>query len=341
MLRARARVARVTYYRPIVMSDAHRPSDAVTLAGGWCWFTHVEVLDRRRAGVVIPASDIPADVLDRLTASRQTVAGLDLNRPNIMGILNVTPDSFSDGGQFNAPDAALAQAQAMVDAGADILDIGGESTRPGAVTVDIEDEIARTAPVIAAIRGQSDVAISIDTRKAPVAQAAMDAGAKLINDVAAFTYDPDMAQVAASNQIPCCLMHAQGGPATMQDDPTYSDVTLDVYDFLEARVSAAEAAGIRRDQIIVDPGIGFGKTLDHNITLLKNLSIFHGLGCAVLLGASRKRFIGTLGNAPDAQDRMPGSVAIALHGARQGMQILRVHDTLATRQALSLHMAVN
>jgi dihydropteroate synthase len=331
----------VTYYRPIVMSDPHRPENAMKLAGGWCWFTHVEVLERGQTGHVIAATDCPADVLKRLTASRQPVAGLDLSRPNIMGILNVTPDSFSDGGKFNAPDAALTQAVAMVAEGADILDIGGESTRPGAVTVDIEDDIARTAPVISAIRAQSDVPISIDTRKAPVAQAALDAGATLINDVAAFTYDPDMVQTAAKSGMACCLMHAQGDPATMQDDPSYGDVTLDVYDFLEARVQVAETAGIRRDQIVVDPGVGFGKTLDHNITLLKNLSIFHGLGCAVLLGASRKRFIGTLGNAPDAQDRMPGSVAIALHGARQGMQILRVHDTLATRQALSLHMAVN
>ena len=331
----------MTDYRPIVMSDPHRPDGAKTLAGGWCWFTHVEAMERGKAGRVISTSDCPKDVLERLTAPRPPVAGLDLSRPNIMGILNVTPDSFSDGGQFNAPDAALAQARAMIAQGADILDIGGESTRPGAVTVDIESEISRTAPVIAAIRAQSDVAMSIDTRKAPVARAALDAGANLINDVAAFTYDPDMADLAANAKVPCCLMHAQGDPATMQDDPSYGDVTLDVYDFLEARVQAAQAAGIRRDRIVVDPGIGFGKTLDHNITLLKNLSIFHGLGCAILLGASRKRFIGTLGNAPDASDRMPGSVAVALHGARQGMQILRVHDTFATRQALSLHMAVN
>ena len=174
-----------------------------------------------------------------------------------------------------------------------------------------------------------------------MAQAAIQAGAAIINDVAAMTYDPDIAHVAAAATAPTCLMHAQGDPKTMQDAPHYDDVVLDVYDFLSARVAAAEAAGIRRDQIIVDPGIGFGKTLAHNLRLLQNLSIFHGLGCAVLLGASRKRFIGTIGNAPEAQDRMPGSVAIALHGIRQGMQILRVHDTLATRQAMSLHMAVN
>ncbi len=331
----------MTYYRPVAMTDPHRPETAQTLAGGWCWFTHAQRLERGQPGTLISAAEIPNNVLNRLTARRRSIAGLDMDAPKIMGILNVTPDSFSDGGLFNAPDAALTQGRAMVAAGADILDIGGESTRPGAATVDVDEEIARTAPVIAAIRAGGDTPISIDTRKARVAQAALDAGASLVNDVSAFSFDPDMAYVAAQAGAPCCLMHTQGEPATMQDGPTYRDVVLDVYDAIEARIKTAEAAGIRRDNIIVDPGIGFGKTLDHNLTLLKNLSIFHGLGCAILLGASRKRFIGTLGNAPEARDRMPGSVAIALHGIRQGMQILRVHDTFATRQAMSLHMAVN
>ena len=331
----------MAYYRPIAMTDPYRPDTAHTLAGGWCWFTHAQRLERGQPSRLISAADIPDDILHRLTATRAPIAGLDMGAPKIMGILNVTPDSFSDGGLFNAPDAALIQARTMVADGADILDVGGESTRPGAATVDVDQEIARTVLVIAAILADASTPISIDTRKARVAQAALAAGASLVNDVSAFTFDPDMARVTAQTGAPCCLMHAQGDPATMQDAPTYDDVTLDVYDFLETRILSAEAAGIRRDQIIVDPGIGFGKTQDHNLTLLKNLSIFHGLGCAILLGASRKRFIGTLGNAPDVRDRMPGSVAIALHGIRQGMQILRVHDTLATRQAMSLHMAVN
>ncbi|MDA9207580.1 dihydropteroate synthase [Octadecabacter sp.] len=329
------------YWRPIAMTDIRRPDDAETLAGGWCWFSQVERIERGGERKLVAPSDVPKDVLHRLTAPRASVAGLALDVPRIMGILNVTPDSFSDGGLFNEPKAALAQARAMVADGADILDIGGESTRPGAKLVDTEDEVARTAPVISAIRAAETTPISIDTRKAVVASAALDAGANLVNDVAAFTFDPEMANITAHANVPCCLMHAQGDPATMQDDPYYDDVVLDVYDFLEARVNATEAAGIRRDQIVVDPGIGFGKTLGHNLELLKNLSIFHGLGCAVLLGASRKKFIGTIGNAPNASDRMPGSVAVALHGVRQGMQILRVHDTLATRQAISLHMAVN
>lgn len=323
------------------MTDPHRPDEANTLAGGWCWFTHAERIERGSVRTIVPADQIPHTTLDRLTTPRVPIAGMGMDSPRIMGILNMTPDSFSDGGMFLAPDAALAQAGTMVAQGADILDIGGESTRPGADFVDANEEINRTAPAIAAIRAITSTPISIDTRKAPVARAALAAGANLVNDVAAFTFDPDMAPLSAQAGVPCCLMHAQGDPSTMQDAPQYDDVVLDVYDFLEARVHAAEAAGIRREQIVVDPGIGFGKTLDHNLELLKNLSIFHGLGCVVLLGASRKRFIGTLGNAPDAQDRMAGSLAVALQGLRQGMQILRVHDIMATRQAISLHMAVN
>jgi dihydropteroate synthase len=329
------------YYRPIPISDPRFIGRTHSLAGGWSGFTHVEQIERGCVSDVVPASDIPHEVLDRLTTERPAVAGLSMDTPRIMGILNVTPDSFSDGGLFTAPDAALAQARQMVADGVDILDIGGESTRPGAVTVAVDDEIARTTPVIAALFADGSAPISIDTRKAGVARAALDAGAVIINDVAAMTFDADMAGLAATSGAPICLMHAQGAPATMQDAPHYDNITLDVYDFLEARIQVAEAAGISRSDIIVDPGIGFGKTFDHNLELLKNLSIFHGLGCPILLGASRKRFIGTLGNAPQAQDRMAGSVAVALHGIRQGVQILRVHDTFETRQAISLHLAVN
>jgi len=331
----------MVYYRPIAMTDPYRPDTAHALAGGWCWFTHAERLERGCASTLVQAADIPAEVLHRLTSPRADIAGLTMDTPRIMGILNVTPDSFSDGGLFSAPDAALAQARQMMADGADILDIGGESTRPGALTVDTDDEIARTAPVIAALTAQNSVPISIDTRKARVARAALDSGAALINDVSAMTYDADMARVAAASGAPICLMHAQGDPAAMQDAPHYDDVTLDVFDVLQTQVDLAETAGICRSRIVVDPGIGFGKTLDHNLLLLKNLSIFHGLGCPVLLGASRKRFIGTIGNAPEARDRISGSVAVALHGVRQGMQVLRVHDTLETRQAMSLHLAVN
>jgi dihydropteroate synthase len=217
------------------------------------------------------------------------------------------------------------------------LDIGGESTRPGAAEVPVADEIARTAPVIAALRaGGIKTAISIDTRKAAVAEAALAAGASIVNDVSAFGFDPRLKAVTAQSGAPVCLMHAQGAPQTMQDDPRYGDVLLDVYDFLAARLAEAEAAGIPRARIMVDPGIGFGKTLAHNLTLIRGLSLFHSLGCPILLGVSRKKFIGTVGAESDATRRTPGSVAVALAGVAQGAQVLRVHDVWETRQALAL-----
>lgn len=326
----------MTVFRPIPQTGPARPDTALRLAAGWCWFTHVEVLERSRAPVVVPAGEAPAAVLDRLTAPR-AITGLPDARPALMGILNITPDSFSDGGRFLEPRAALVQGQALVAAGADILDIGGESTRPGSREVPQDEEIARTAPVIAALRaGGLNIPVSIDTRKAAVAEAALRAGAGLVNDVAALGFDPALGPLVAARGVRVCLMHAQGDPATMQDDPRYDDVVLDVFDFLEGRIRVAEAMGVSRAQIIVDPGIGFGKTVAHNLALIARLSAFHALGCPILLGASRKRFIGTLTGESQADRRVPGSVAVALAGAAQGAQILRVHDMVETRQALTL-----
>ena len=228
----------------------------------------------------------------------------------------------------------------MTAAGADMIDVGGESTRPGAAFVPVEDEIARTAPAIAAISAELSVPISIDTRKTAVAQAAVSAGAALINDVSGFTFDAGLAPLAASQNTPVCVMHAQGDPATMQQNPQYEDVLLDVYDFLETQIEHLQSLGIPRESIVVDPGIGFGKTQAHNLALLARLSLFHSLGCAILLGVSRKRFIGTIGKAPLADKRAPGSIAVALAGIAQGAQIIRVHDVEETRQALSLWQAV-
>jgi len=328
-------------YRPVAMTDAARPGEALTLAGGWCWFTRAERLERGAAPVLVDQDRVPPEVLERLTAPRAPVAGLSLDRARIMGILNVTPDSFSDGGLFAGAGPALAQARAMAGAGAEIIDVGGESTRPGAREVAVAEEIARTAPVIAAIRRESAVALSIDTRKSAVARAALAAGADMVNDVAALSHDAALGPAVAEAGCPLVLMHAQGTPATMQDDPRYDDVVLDVYDFLEERLAAAEAAGIARTRIVVDPGIGFGKTLQHNVRLLRALSLYHALGCAVLLGASRKRFIGKLAGAEAPRERMAGSLAVALHALSQGVQILRVHDVAETRQAMSLHEALS
>ena len=328
------------YFRPVAMTDLARPDDALALAGGWCWFTSVEVLERGRKSRLVAASDLPAEVRDRLSRPRPAFGGLTLDRPRLMGILNVTPDSFSDGGLFLRPEAAVMQARQMA-AGADIIDIGGESTRPGAAEVSEADEIARTVPVIAALKaGGLDLPISIDTRKAGVAKVALAAGASLVNDVTALRHDPAMAGVVAKAGCPIILMHSIASPATMQDDPHYDDVLLDVFDTLKSTVAAAEAAGIARINIAIDPGIGFGKTLAHNLTLLARLSLFHDLGLPVLLGASRKRFIGTLTAEAEAQRRMPGSLAVALAGVAQGVQMIRVHDVAETRQALSLWQAV-
>jgi len=327
------------YHRPVAMTDPARPPDALPLAGGWCWFNQVEVLTRGGARL-LPAHHLPSEVLDRLTAPRR-FGGLSFDQPRIMGILNVTPDSFSDGGLFLRPEAAVMQARLMA-AGADIIDIGGESTRPGAAEVAADEEQARTAPVIAALRaGGLDLPLSIDTRKADVAAAALAAGAAWVNDVTALRFDPAMAGVVAKAGCPVILMHSVATPATMQDEPFYDDVLLDVYDALAERVRDAEAAGIARDRIAIDPGIGFGKTLVHNLALLARLSLFHDLGLPVLLGASRKRFIGTIGAEAEAARRMPGSLAVALGGVAQGVQMIRVHDVAETRQALSLWQAVN
>jgi dihydropteroate synthase len=329
------------YFRPIAMTDPARPAGALTLSGGWCWFDRVEVLSRAAKGRIVPAQDVPAPVLHRLTAPRAAFAGLTMDRPRLMGILNVTPDSFSDGARFLGAEAAAAQARAMAN-GAEIIDIGGESTRPGAVEVPVAEEIARTVPVIHALRdGGLTAPLSIDTRKTLVAEAALQAGASIVNDVSAFDFDPALGPLVAQAGAPVVLMHAQGVPATMQDDPSYGDVLLDVYDALAARLARAEALGIDRARIVLDPGIGFGKTQGHNVALLRGLSLFHGLGCPILLGTSRKRFIGSIGQAPEPQDRAPGSIATALGGFAQGVQITRVHDVAETRQALRLWQALN
>lgn len=277
-----------------------------------------------------------SETVERLVSPRPRFAGLDLSRPRIMGILNVTPDSFSDGGRHATIEQAVAHGGAMVAAGADMIDIGGESTRPGSDAVALDDELGRVVPVIAALRKTVDVPISIDTRKAAVMRAAAEAGADIINDVSALTHDPDALSTAASLGLPVILMHAQGDPKTMNEDPRYDDLVLDVYDFLETRIAACEAAGIPRARLCVDPGIGFGKHLHHNVAIMASLSILHGLGVPVLLGASRKKMIGQLCDVPDPKDRIPGSLATVLAAAGQGVQIMRVHDVAETAQALAV-----
>ena len=259
----------------------------------------------------------------------------------IMGVVNVTPDSFSDGGSFIDPEQAIAHGRKLLSDGAHILDIGGESTRPGADPVDEREERARILPVIEGLAGDEGAAISVDTRKPQVAMAAIEAGAQIWNDVSALTYSSDALEVAASLECRIVLMHAQGDPKTMQDDPHYDDVVEEVYAFLGARIEACVAGGIEEARLIVDPGIGFGKSLAHNLALLHRLDRFSDLGCPVLLGASRKRFIAALDRAGPATDRLGGSLAAVLEGMRRGASIFRVHDVAATRQALAVSMAIN
>jgi dihydropteroate synthase len=262
-----------------------------------------------------------------------------MNRPCVMGIVNVTPDSFSDGGDRFDAERAIADGLAMWRAGADFVDVGGESTRPGAAPVAPEEELRRVRPVVAALAGEG-VRVSIDSRHAEVMAGAVEAGAAVINDVTALTGDAVSLRVAADSGLPVVLMHMQGEPRSMQADPHYDDVALEVYDHLAERLAACEAAGIPRARIAVDPGIGFGKTLVHNLELLDRLTLFHGLGCPLLLGVSRKSFIGKLSRQEPPKDRLAGSLAAALAGVARGAQILRVHDVAETLQALAVWRAI-
>ncbi|MDT8342834.1 MAG: dihydropteroate synthase [Thermohalobaculum sp.] len=332
------------YARPLPFADA-RPG-AWRLAGGPMRFREVEVLRRGARPEVLPVDAALAldpglaQAISRAGAPRPPLAGLALGWPVVMGVLNVTPDSFSDNGRHAGVAAAVAHGMAMAGAGAGVIDIGGESTRPGALPVPEAEEIDRVLPVIAGLAAAGcPVPISIDTRNAAVAQAALAAGATMFNDVSALTHDPLSLGVARGAPV-TCLMHALGDPQTMQQNPHYDDVLLDIYDWLEARVQAAEAAGIARARLIVDPGIGFGKTLAHNLALLRGLSLFHGLGCALLLGVSRKRFIGTLSGEAAADRRAPGSIAAGLAGLDQGAHLLRVHDVAETAQAVAIWRAL-
>ncbi|MFC3053073.1 dihydropteroate synthase [Kordiimonas pumila] len=278
--------------------------------------------------------------LQALQSSAKPVAlprrskSLVFTRPLIMGILNVTPDSFSDGGKYIDPVHAVKQARAMVAAGADIIDIGGESTRPGAEPVWEGEEAERVVPVMEALR-EDAITLSIDTRRASVMEKALAAGADIINDVSALTYDSESMRIVAESDAPVILMHAQGTPEVMQDNPHYADTLLDVYDYLSDRITACENKGIDRSRIIIDPGIGFGKRMvQDNLALINGMSLFTSLGCPILFGASRKSFIGAITGETEATKRLPGSLMAAMKAVELGAHIIRVHDVVETRQAL-------
>lgn len=275
------------------------------------------------------------NVVQTIAAARPAFAELDLNATKIMGIVNVTPDSFSDGGDLGTTQAAIDHAIALREAGADILDVGGESTRPGAEPVSPDVEQGRVIPVIGALADRG-LKVSVDTRHASTMAAALEAGASIVNDVTALTGDPEALSVVAKYRAPVILMHMQGQPQTMQAEPAYQWAPVDVYRMLNARVEACEEAGISRSNISVDPGIGFGKTDDHNLALIDSLAVLQGLGCSITFGASRKSFIGRLANEPSPKKRLAGSITAAMKATEQGAHILRVHDVSETRQALAI-----
>jgi dihydropteroate synthase len=339
-----------TLLRPTGFVDSPFGHDGkvARLAGGMNWFAMVELIaidENRRVGAeLLPVEGIE-DRFDDDTAAQWAVLTepraplqlgertVRLDQPQVMGIINATPDSFSDGGQFEDAGTTAAAGADMAAQGAAVIDVGGESTRPGAKPVWEGDEIERIAPVIRQLAA-GGVAVSADTRKGDVMTAALEAGARMINDVSALTYDDRAAEVIAAAGVPVVLMHHQGAPETMQDDPRYDDVLVEVYLWLEERIAAAESAGIARDKILIDPGFGFGKNVAHNLELMNGLALFHSLGCPIVVGASRKRTIGALSGEAPADKRLGGSIAFALKAVEQGAQLLRVHDVFETVQAL-------
>ena len=333
-----------TWLRPVTV-----PSGQHGLAGGWARFTDMDVVQRHadggysicRMGLddLLQAADdrnLASAVMDRLLAPRDPFAGLSMTAPRLMGILNVTPDSFSDGGRHNAPARAIAAARAMQDAGAAIIDIGGESTRPGAAPVTRNQELARVLPVLAGLR-DSGAVLSIDTRHAEVMRRAVAGGAGIINDVGALRGDGAVDAAAAAG-VPVVMMHMQGTPETMQADPQYGFAPVEILEFLEARIQAAEAAGIPRALMAIDPGYGFGKTVTHNLQLINWTAMLHMLGVPILIGVSRKSSIAKISAGEDADQRLPGSLALAMAALRQGAQMLRVHDVGETMQAVKVEM---
>lgn len=293
----------------------------------------------RNVNSTVDSAKHPDDNVARVLTTRH--GRIDMTCHTVlMGIVNVTPDSFYDGGKRFDSAKAVADALEMVDSGAEILDVGGESTRPGAEPVPLEEELRRVLPVVRELRKNSNVSISIDTYKEAVARAALDAGADIVNDISALRFDPEMAALVARENVPLILMHMQGVPRTMQVEPHYQDVVQEVQDFLAERIHCAKEAGIAKRQIIVDPGIGFGKTLAHNLALLKDLGSLNSLGQPLLVGVSRKAFIGKILNLAGPEERLEGSLAAAVAAALNGANIIRAHDVSETHRALRVADAI-
>ncbi len=330
-----------TYYRPIVQNDPAKPDRFYYLGDQTKWFDKVEVTERGKNPVVVSAKSIPSNALEKITSRRYNHYFQSFSKPLIMGILNVTPDSFFDGGKHFRLSEAMKAVDSMIRSGVNIIDVGGESTRPGARQIPEELEIERIEPIITNIkRDYPKCKISVDTRKSSVMSRVIKLGVNFINDVSALTFDQKSLEILSKENVQVCLMHGGLDPTNMQNNTSYDDVLLDVYDYLNDCIEFAIAGGIKKENIIIDPGIGFGKTSHQNILLIRKASLFHSLGCPILYGVSRKSFIGKLGRAADPADRFPGSIAVAIELIRQGVQLIRVHDVLETRQALDLVEAI-
>ena len=336
-----------TWIRPLVRVE----DDGAVLAGGWTNVQQFDVITLTTGGqylvtrmsedsIIGQADDRnkASAVFENLYKSRADFAGLETSKPHVMGVINTTPDSFSDGGAHLAPAAAIASGLAMSRAGASIIDIGGESTRPGAEAITRNQELARILPPITGLSRQN-IRISIDTRHAEVMTRACAAGAAVINDVEALRRDGAV-DAAVTTGAPVIIMHMQGQPDTMQDEPYYNFAPVDIYQFFEERIKTVVAAGIAKSNIAIDPGFGFGKTVAHNLQILNWLSLFHGLGVPILFGASRKSTIAKISKCEPADQRLAGSLALGMAAFRQGAQLLRVHDVAETVQALAVEQAM-
>jgi dihydropteroate synthase len=330
-----------SYFRPIVRTGSPRSKDSIFLAETNYWVSEAEEIKFGKKTKLVSINDVPDWWKKRWLKKRADILGMEFGFPKLMGILNVTPDSFSDGGNYVELDAALNQAKFMEENGVDIIDIGGESTRPGALAVPILEEIKRIEPVINGISSRSKIPISVDTRKSDVASAARKAGASMVNDVSGFTFDTNLLSFCSKYKLPVCVMHMQGSPKNMQNNPKYKNILIDVFDFLENQIGVLVQAGISRDHIIADVGIGFGKNKGHNLTLIKNISLFHGLGVPLLLGVSRKSIVSNVAKVEKMSDRVHGSISLAISALGQGVQLFRVHDVAETKQAFDLWVAVN
>jgi len=313
------------------------PTDAIFLGSTRLWFNTVKVFERGKVPIVISAKEIPFEIKSGLSANREKILGFEKKPPLLMGVLNVSPDSFSDGYQARDPSDLLKRINKMVDEGVEIIDIGGESTRPGFTSISFEAEKKRVDQAIRLVgKNFPNLLMSIDTRKASVAEHALSLGVKIWNDVSSLSFDPDSIEIAKKFGSFVCIMHNSGAGKDLHKRIMGKNFLLDIFDYLRERIEFAVSGGISRSRIIIDPGIGFGKTEEQNLAILSNISLFHSLGCPILVGVSRKKFIGRITGENKPEDRLVGSVLAAGELAKQGVQIVRVHDIKETNQVMNM-----